>query len=476
MPEPLTKLLDPTKILFELQQGNEIAQCFSGCLEPQEIASQVTDGLVEKFDCAFARIWLLEPDQTALKLVASSGMYTHTNGSFARVPMGAYKVGKIAQNRVSFLSNNLSQEAWVGNREWAITNNIRGFAGYPLALKDRVIGVLAAFSHSALEPEFLEVLQTLCTMVTIALDTALKYQKEKQIWQSSTRSPTFIHLSLSEQLVTILKSTRLTLVGTEQSLTLPLVHLFLQAATILNKIGCTYCRLIYTETSVALEAIVPVINSVRHDQKEWVQSILGELFFTVSCLGGVLQTQTGSNQRAIQVVLKIPYSYKKSSEKLRIACRLPLLQMAFTHLAFSAGLIVYNGTDQDVPLLTDDVTQIQLAKRVIWIQQESKALPKAIKGKVDLSISPDELRQAVEAVICGKVWGIERDTQVQMLSERELEILALLAQGLRDRDIADRLIISESTVKFHMNNVLKKLKAQTRYQALHQAIVNGSIQ
>jgi DNA-binding CsgD family transcriptional regulator len=43
----------------------------------------------------------------------------------------------------------------------------------------------------------------------------------------------------------------------------------------------------------------------------------------------------------------------------------------------------------------------------------------------------------------------------------------------RDRDIADRLIINESTVKFHMNNVLKKLKEQTRYQALHQAIVNG---
>ncbi len=42
--------------------------------------------------------------------------------------------------------------------------------------------------------------------------------------------------------------------------------------------------------------------------------------------------------------------------------------------------------------------------------------------------------------------------------------------------IGDRLIISESTVKFHMNNVLKKLKAQTRYQALHQAIVNGWIQ
>jgi DNA-binding CsgD family transcriptional regulator len=474
MADQLTKLLDPTKILFELQQGNEIAQGFSGCLEPEEIARHVTDGLVKKFDCTFARIWLLEPQQTELKLVASSGMYTHTNGSFARVPMGAYKVGKIAQNRVSFLSNNLSQEAWVGNREWAITNNIRGFAGYPLVIKDRVIGVLATFSHSALEPEFLEVLQTLCTIVTIALDTALQYQQEKQTWQSSTHNPIFSNLSLSDQLVTILNSTRLTLVGTEQSLTLPLAYVFLQTATILNKLGCSYCRLIYTELSVVLEAIIPARSSTRHDPQKWVQSNLEELFFTVSCLGGVLQTKTGINQRAIQVVLEIPYSENKSSKTIRIKCRLPLLQMAFTHLAFSAGLIV-SQDNEDIPLLTDDAAQIQSVKRVIWIQQETKMPPKGIKAKVDLSVSPDDLRQALEAVICGKVWGIDPDTQAQMLSERELEILTLLAQGLRDRDIANRLIISESTVKFHMNNVLAKLKARTRYQALHKAILNGWI-
>ena len=140
MPDLPTGLLDPTRILFDLQQGNEIAQRFSGCLEPEEIACRVTHGLVEKFDCAFARLWLLEPDQTALKLVASLGMYTNTNGFFGRVPMGAYEVGKIAQNRVSFLSNNLAAESWVGNREWAIANNIRGFAGYPLVIHERTIG------------------------------------------------------------------------------------------------------------------------------------------------------------------------------------------------------------------------------------------------------------------------------------------------------------------------------------------------
>ena len=195
-----------------------------------------------------------------------------------------------------------------------------------------------------------------------------------------------------------------------------------------------------------------------------------------SYLGGVLQTQTSVNQRTIQVVLKVPYSHDKLGEQLRIQCRLPLLQLAFTHLAFLARLRVCNGTDEDVPLLTDDLTQMKSAKRVLWIQQGTQALPKGIKAKVDLSISPDQLRQAVEAVIHSELWGIDSDTQTsQLLSERELQILILLTQGHRDRDIAKQLIISESTVKFHLKNVLTKLKARTRYQALHHAIVNGWI-
>lgn len=204
MSDSITELLDSTRLLFDLQQGSKIAQSFSGCLEPEAIACQTTDGLVEKFGCAFARIWLLEPDQAHLKLVASSGMYTNKNGFFAKIPMGAYKVGKIAQNRVAFLSNNLANEPWVGNRDWAIANKIQGFAGYPLAVSERVIGVLAVFNHDALAPEFLEVLQTLCTMASIALDTALQHQKEKQTWQ--IRSPSFSRLALSEQLASILDS------------------------------------------------------------------------------------------------------------------------------------------------------------------------------------------------------------------------------------------------------------------------------
>lgn len=104
------ELSDSSRLLFDLQKANTIAQNFSGCLEPEIISRKTAKGLVELFNSAFARIWLVEPDGANLKLVASSGLYDRIDGSFARVPMGAYKVGKIAHNRVSFLSNNLAEE------------------------------------------------------------------------------------------------------------------------------------------------------------------------------------------------------------------------------------------------------------------------------------------------------------------------------------------------------------------------------
>lgn len=459
-------LLDSTQILFDLQQVNKIAQSFSGCLGVEEIARKATESLVEKFDCALARLWLVEPDRTSLKLIASAGMYSHTNGSFAYVPMGAFKVGKIALNRVSFLSNNLAAEPWVGDREWAKSKNIRGFAGYPLIIEDKVIGVLAVFSHQALELEFLEVLQTLCTICAIALDTAMQYQRQKQTWQANNTS----NLNLCDRLVSILSNTRLTLIGTEKPLTLPVNYVFLQTAEILKRLECNYCRLIYSQDTASLEAIVSV-KSDRNPQS-WIESYLKELFFLAAYLGGSLQAQPSIDGRAIQVMLKIPYTCE-SNQQLQIKCHSPILQVAFTHLCTLAGLGIGNEAE-NIPLLTDDITQIKAAKSVIWIEQKAR-IPQGIKAKVNLSTTPEQLRCCVESVVSGNSWGIEAEGTGQNITERELEILALLTQGKRDRDIAQHLIISESTVKFHMNNVLAKLKAKTRCQAISCAIVNGWI-
>jgi DNA-binding NarL/FixJ family response regulator len=51
------------------------------------------------------------------------------------------------------------------------------------------------------------------------------------------------------------------------------------------------------------------------------------------------------------------------------------------------------------------------------------------------------------------------------LSDRERDVLALLAEGLRNREIAERLVISEATVKTHVRHVLEKLRFRNRSEA-----------
>lgn len=472
--DPLPELLNPTRLLFDLQRGSAIAQRLSGCLDPEVLAHRVTEGLVETFDCAFARIWLVEPDRTALRLVASSGMYTHTNGFFRRVPMGAYKVGKIAQNRIPFLSNNLADEPWVKDRDWAIAYQIKGFAGYPLMIDQRVIGVLAAFSHHPMAPEFIEVLQNLCTTVAVALDMAITYEQEQQTWQRSPLANSDIP-QLSDQIATILTPTRVTLVGTEQPLNPSWNCIFLRMAEILHAMECVYCRLTYSQTAIALEAIVTTPGSLAEDNHHWARSHLNDVQFMVSCLGGSLQSQAGANQKSIQVSLQLPYPNCKQGVKVRVQCQQPLLQIALTHLACLAGLTVCNEMVTDAVLLTDDPTLAASTPYAVWLRSGLPDSAAAVPVSLNLSANVDDLVQAVRATLAGQPWQNDACASEPPLSEREIEVLSLLGQGLRDRDIAQQLMISESTVKFHLNNASTKLGARTRYQTLYEAIVRGWI-
>jgi two-component system, NarL family, nitrate/nitrite response regulator NarL len=63
----------------------------------------------------------------------------------------------------------------------------------------------------------------------------------------------------------------------------------------------------------------------------------------------------------------------------------------------------------------------------------------------------------------------------EALSSREIEVLQLVAEGLPNKSIAERLCISDHTVKFHLNSILGKMGAQSRTQAVTQAMRLGLI-
>ncbi|MBF6371018.1 response regulator transcription factor, partial [Nocardia puris] len=61
------------------------------------------------------------------------------------------------------------------------------------------------------------------------------------------------------------------------------------------------------------------------------------------------------------------------------------------------------------------------------------------------------------------------------LTDRETKVLELLARGMSNREIGGRLYISETTVKFHVRNIMRKLSASTRAGAVYEASKLGLI-
>jgi DNA-binding CsgD family transcriptional regulator len=67
------------------------------------------------------------------------------------------------------------------------------------------------------------------------------------------------------------------------------------------------------------------------------------------------------------------------------------------------------------------------------------------------------------------------DQQDTVLTESERQVLALVARGLLNKEIADTLYISTSTVKSYLHEACKKLKARNRAQAVILAFIRGDL-
>ncbi|MGA2110781.1 MAG: response regulator transcription factor [Anaerolineales bacterium] len=100
-------------------------------------------------------------------------------------------------------------------------------------------------------------------------------------------------------------------------------------------------------------------------------------------------------------------------------------------------------------------------------QVVTSALVAAANG--NLVLGPELAEQVAPRV------AADGSTSLDLLSPREREVLLLLAGGLSNKAIAGQLLISEHTVKFHVNSILRKLGAQSRTEAAMVAARSGLI-
>ena len=94
----------------------------------------------------------------------------------------------------------------------------------------------------------------------------------------------------------------------------------------------------------------------------------------------------------------------------------------------------------------------------------------------DALLAPSVTRRLVENFVRRPPPGQERPPAMADLTERELEVLRLIARGLSNAEIAQALVVSEATVKTHVNRVLSKLDLRDRVQAVVLAYESGLVQ
>ncbi|MBW3557176.1 MAG: response regulator, partial [Actinobacteria bacterium] len=166
---------------------SDVRVAFSAGDSLGDALGQAADAIVHHLGTALGRIWLLSPDGENLDLAASAGMYTVFEGEHAHVPLGQAKVGRIAAAGKPELTNCIKSDPHISEPERAEREGLVSFAGYPMVVDSRLVGVVAVFARRELAPSAMRVLEAVANELGagIARKRAAEALRAEQVFLAS---------------------------------------------------------------------------------------------------------------------------------------------------------------------------------------------------------------------------------------------------------------------------------------------------
>jgi two-component system nitrate/nitrite response regulator NarL len=156
-------------------------------------------------------------------------------------------------------------------------------------------------------------------------------------------------------------------------------------------------------------------------------------------------------------------------------------------LARIADVVVWDAGSGAARLHVEDHEAARFLVLAADERQAAEALAEGARGTLPRDVSASRLAMAVAAVHEGLLVVDDAFSEAfpvrlgpaeplaEPLTSRELQVLALLSEGLTNKAIASRLAVSESTAKFHVAAILSKLGAGSRAEAIVQAVRRGLV-
>lgn len=128
----------------------DVAAGLAGAGETRAALQGCADTLARALEAALTRVWVLDGSGQSLDLQASAGVLAPDEGPHSRVRFGETKIGRIAASGRPYLTDDVPHDPHTSDPAWAEREGIRSFAGYPLVVEGRVLGVLGVYSRTKL--------------------------------------------------------------------------------------------------------------------------------------------------------------------------------------------------------------------------------------------------------------------------------------------------------------------------------------
>jgi PAS domain S-box-containing protein len=148
--------------------------------ELSEILQTCSEAMVKHLDAALARIWMLNERKVALELQASAATEKLPEG----VQLGQTIVGRIAKARTPYRTNAVLGELSTREQDWARREGVAAFAGYPLIVEERLLGVMGVFTREELPDAAMTTLAAIADSLAIGIqgkraETVLRESEER---------------------------------------------------------------------------------------------------------------------------------------------------------------------------------------------------------------------------------------------------------------------------------------------------------